>query len=94
LTSVAGGVLGYLIGYFALDMVEPWIVSAGYWDGYLEARDLVPDVGILGGARGRLFADSLQAVHHRRRRTGDVSAGVRAGLAWWAAGGASFSSPD
>jgi membrane protein YqaA with SNARE-associated domain len=38
LTSVAGGVLGYLIGYFALDLVEPWIVSAGYWDGYLQVR--------------------------------------------------------
>ena len=38
LTSVAGGVLGYLIGYFALDLVEPWLVSAGYWDGYLQVR--------------------------------------------------------
>jgi membrane protein YqaA with SNARE-associated domain len=39
LASVAGGVLGYLIGYFALDLVEPWMVSAGYWEGYLEVRD-------------------------------------------------------
>lgn len=39
LTSVAGGLLGYLIGYFALDLVEPWLVSAGYWDGYVQARD-------------------------------------------------------
>lgn len=38
LASVAGGVLGYLIGYFALDLVEPWLVSAGYWDGYLQVR--------------------------------------------------------
>lgn len=38
LTSVAGGVLGYLIGYFALDLVEPWLMSAGYWDGYLQVR--------------------------------------------------------
>jgi membrane protein YqaA with SNARE-associated domain len=38
LTSVAGGVLGYLIGYFALDLVEPWLVSVGYWDGYLQVR--------------------------------------------------------
>lgn len=37
-TSVAGGVFGYLIGYFALDLIEPWLVSAGYWDGYLRAR--------------------------------------------------------
>ena len=38
LTSVAGGVLGYLIGHFALDLVEPWLMSAGYWDGYLQVR--------------------------------------------------------
>jgi membrane protein YqaA with SNARE-associated domain len=39
LTSVAGGVLGYLIGYFALDLVEPWLVSVGYWEGYLQVRE-------------------------------------------------------
>jgi membrane protein YqaA with SNARE-associated domain len=39
LTSVAGGVLGYIIGYFALDLIEPWLVSAGHWEGYLQARD-------------------------------------------------------
>jgi membrane protein YqaA with SNARE-associated domain len=39
LASVAGGVLGYLIGFFALDLVEPWMVSAGYWEGYLQVRE-------------------------------------------------------
>ena len=38
LTSVAGGLLGYVIGYFALEAIEPWLVSAGYWEGYLQAR--------------------------------------------------------
>lgn len=38
ITSVLGGVLGYLIGYFALELVEPWMVSAGYWEGYLQVR--------------------------------------------------------
>jgi membrane protein YqaA with SNARE-associated domain len=38
LTSVAGGVLGYFIGYFALDLVEPWLVAAGHWEGYLQVR--------------------------------------------------------
>mgnify|MGYP002620860809 CR=1 FL=1 len=38
LTSVAGGVLGYFIGYFALELIEPWLVSAGYWEGYLQVR--------------------------------------------------------
>ena len=36
--SVLGGVLGYLIGYFALEWVEPVIRQAGYWDGYLRAK--------------------------------------------------------
>jgi len=36
---VAGGLLGYLIGYFALDLVEPWLVSAGYWEGYMQVRE-------------------------------------------------------
>jgi membrane protein YqaA with SNARE-associated domain len=38
LTSVAGGLLGYVIGYFALEAIEPWLVSAGYWEGYMQAR--------------------------------------------------------
>lgn len=36
--SVAGGLAGYAIGYFALDLAEPWIRSAGYWDGYEQVR--------------------------------------------------------
>lgn len=39
LTSVAGGILGYAIGYFALDLIEPWLVQAGYWEGYLQVRE-------------------------------------------------------
>lgn len=38
IASVIGGVAGYAIGYFALDLVEPWLRDAGYWDGYLEVR--------------------------------------------------------
>ena len=38
LASVVGGLLGYAIGYFAMDLVEPWIRQAGYWDNYLRAR--------------------------------------------------------
>lgn len=38
LASVVGGLLGYAIGYFAMDLVEPWICQAGYWDNYLRAR--------------------------------------------------------
>jgi len=39
LASVAGGVLGYLIGMFAFELVEPLIRSAGYWSHYEEVRN-------------------------------------------------------
>jgi membrane protein YqaA with SNARE-associated domain len=38
ITSVLGGLAGYAIGYFALDLVEPFLRSRGYWDGYLQVR--------------------------------------------------------
>jgi len=38
LASVAGGVAGYAIGYFAIDFAEPWMREAGYWDGYTQVR--------------------------------------------------------
>jgi membrane protein YqaA with SNARE-associated domain len=36
--SVAGGLFGYAIGYFALEVVTPWIQNAGYWEQYLRAQ--------------------------------------------------------
>lgn len=39
LASVVGGMLGYAIGYFAFEAVEPWIRDMGYWDKYLRARE-------------------------------------------------------
>jgi membrane protein YqaA with SNARE-associated domain len=39
LASVLGGMLGYLIGVFAFEMVEPWIHQAGYQDAYQQAGD-------------------------------------------------------
>lgn len=32
--SVLGGVAGYIIGYFAMDVLEPWIEAVGYWERY------------------------------------------------------------
>jgi len=34
LTSVAGGMFGYLIGYFAVDALLPWLEQSRYWDSY------------------------------------------------------------
>lgn len=45
-TSVAGGLFGYLIGMFAFEMVEPLLHRAGYWDAYLEARAWFDDWGV------------------------------------------------
>ncbi|WP_127477301.1 YqaA family protein [Sulfurivermis fontis] len=39
LASVVGGAAGYLIGYFAFELVEPLIREAGYWERYELARE-------------------------------------------------------
>lgn len=39
LASVAGGLAGYAIGWFALDWVEPLLHSAGYWEAYERANE-------------------------------------------------------
>ncbi|MGD8430099.1 MAG: YqaA family protein [Ectothiorhodospiraceae bacterium] len=39
LASVAGGLAGYAIGHFALELVEPLLHEAGYWQGYLTVRE-------------------------------------------------------
>lgn len=39
MASVAGGVLGYAIGYFALDAVMPWLQGSGYWPAYQTAME-------------------------------------------------------
>ncbi|MET0067900.1 MAG: YqaA family protein [Candidatus Thiodiazotropha sp.] len=38
LASVLGGLLGYFIGVFAMDFVEPWLHSWGYWEAYQQAQ--------------------------------------------------------
>jgi membrane protein YqaA with SNARE-associated domain len=37
LASVAGGLLGYAIGYFAIDMLQPWLQESRYWPAYQAA---------------------------------------------------------
>ncbi len=38
ISSVLGGLLGYLIGLFAFQTVEPWLQSMGYMDSYQLAQ--------------------------------------------------------
>lgn len=32
--SVFGGILGYMIGFFAFDVIQPWLESSHYWQKY------------------------------------------------------------
>jgi len=38
LTSVIGGILGYLIGMLAFDLIEPALQESSYYEKYLQAR--------------------------------------------------------
>ena len=45
-TSLAGGVAGYFIGYFLFDAIEPWLQSTHYWDAYLRGREWFSHYGV------------------------------------------------
>lgn len=45
IASVLGGLLGYLIGVFALQMVEPWIIQFGYVEAYQTAQQWFAEYG-------------------------------------------------
>jgi membrane protein YqaA with SNARE-associated domain len=45
LASVAGGFLGYSIGYFAIDTLLPWLQESRYWPAYQKAVDWFGDWG-------------------------------------------------
>jgi membrane protein YqaA with SNARE-associated domain len=34
IASVLGGVLGYAIGFFAFDLIQPWLKGSHYWEEY------------------------------------------------------------
>lgn len=43
--SVLGGYLGYLIGYFLFDAIQPWLLESKYWALYQEAEVLSKEWG-------------------------------------------------
>ncbi len=43
--SVLGGVLGYFIGMYGLEAIEPILQSRGYWDKYLTAQNWFEEWG-------------------------------------------------
>ncbi len=46
ITSVLGGMLGYLIGVFFFEMISPLLHSYGYWDKYLLAESKFKEWGV------------------------------------------------
>lgn len=46
LMSVLGGLLGYVIGYGAFEIIEPILVDRGYWDSFQKATDWFNQWGI------------------------------------------------
>lgn len=45
--SVVGGLAGYGIGWLALDVIEPLLMSIGYWDAYLRSTEWFMTWGFL-----------------------------------------------
>ncbi len=45
-TSLAGGVAGYAIGYYLLEAIEPWLHAMGYWPAYLSGRQWFDEWGV------------------------------------------------
>ena len=46
LASTLGGIGGYLIGLFAFDVVEPWIISLGYEQAYQQTQEWFAQWGV------------------------------------------------
>ena len=46
LASVLGGLIGYALGYFAIEAVMPWIERAGHGDTYASVQDQFATYGV------------------------------------------------
>lgn len=44
--SVLGGIFGFIVGYFAMDLLEPWIHSLNYWERYQQIIQWFNEWGI------------------------------------------------
>lgn len=45
-TSVLGGMLGFLLGFLAITAIEPWIQQLGWWEKYQIARQWFGEYGV------------------------------------------------
>ena len=39
LASILGGILGYLIGFFAFSLIEDWLMTTSYWESFQTAMN-------------------------------------------------------
>lgn len=46
IASLLGGILGYAIGYFFFEAIEPWLRTTDYWSAYLEGRAWFDEWGV------------------------------------------------
>ena len=44
--SVLGGLAGYAIGFWAFDIIQPWLVESRFWTDYEKSRDWLDQYGI------------------------------------------------
>ncbi|WP_210546836.1 YqaA family protein [Rhodoferax sp. PAMC 29310] len=47
LASVAGGLLGYTLGHYGFEAIEPWLRQSAYWAGYLTTVEWFERWGVL-----------------------------------------------
>lgn len=45
IASALGGILGYVIGFFAFDMIQPWLEGSHYWEKYQLAEQWFKEWG-------------------------------------------------
>ena len=46
ITSVLGGIFGYLIGAFAFEFIQPWLQNSSYWPGFQAANSWFDEWGV------------------------------------------------
>ena len=44
--SLFGGILGYAIGFFLFDSIEPWLRESHYWEAYTKGREWFDQWGV------------------------------------------------
>ena len=60
LASIAGGLLGYAIGFFVFESIEPWLRDSHYWPAYETGRSWFDDWGVWAVFIGSAIAGDQQ----------------------------------